>query len=42
MRKLFLSLVMAALSVVCFASMVSACHLWGYQPKVPSSLKSNV
>ena len=39
MRKLFLSLVMAALSVVCLASMVSACHMLGYQPPVPDCLK---
>ncbi|MGQ9780128.1 MAG: cyclic lactone autoinducer peptide [Bacillota bacterium] len=39
MRKLFLSLIMAALSVVCFASMVSACGWFGYQPELPSSLR---
>lgn len=39
MRKFVLSIIMSALSVLAFASMASACHLWGYQPNVPASMR---
>lgn len=38
MRKLFLSIAMAALSLLALANIASACNWWGYQPKAPSSL----
>ncbi len=40
MRRLFLSIIMSALSLVAFASVASACHMLGYQPVLPKSLRN--
>ncbi len=39
MRKLVLSLIMSALSLLAFASVASACNWFAYQPEVPASLR---
>ena len=39
MRKMFLSLLMASLSILALASVASACHIFFYQPRVPASLQ---
>ena len=39
MRKMFLSLLMASLSILALASVASACHIMWYQPSVPKSLR---
>lgn len=39
MRKFLLGLVMAVLSLVALAGAASACTLYGYQPRLPESLR---
>jgi cyclic lactone autoinducer peptide len=39
MRKIMLTLIMAFLSLLAFASVASACHWFWYQPEVPASLR---
>ena len=39
MRKIFLSLLMASLSILALASVASACRLGWYQPRIPKSME---
>ena len=39
MRKRMLKIALFALSLVSFASLASACSIWGYQPEAPASLR---